>query len=70
MYYKKRKGMKVEIWDTTRNKKLGIGIYTGSKREYLLGVNFWIPRFKLGRKIIHGYGCWWIPVSETKRRQS
>ncbi len=32
MNYKKRKGMKVEIWDATRKKKLGIGIYIGSKR--------------------------------------
>ena len=61
-----RKGMKVEIWGTNKKKKLGIGIYIDSKREKLWGSNFWIPKFKLGNKIIHGYECWWIPLSEIK----
>jgi len=66
MVYKKRKGMKVEIYDAQFEKKLGIGTYIGSRRIGLQGLKYWIPRFKLGRKIIYGYECWWIPVSKTK----
>ncbi len=62
MIYKKRKGMKVEIWDAEQKNKLGIGTYIDSKRVKAWGCSFWTPRFKLGRRFIHGFECWWIPV--------
>jgi hypothetical protein len=66
--YKRRKGMKVEIWSADKKKKLGIGIYLDSKTKVsLFGMKMNMPRFKLGRKIIYGYQCWWIPLSEIKK---
>ena len=65
------KGRKVEIWNATCTKKLGIGMYIGSERCYLTEAGKevyigWTPKFKLGKKVICGFECWWIPVSETK----
>lgn len=68
MIYKKRKGMKVEIFDARLEKKLGIGIYINSKKIGLKDIKYWTPRFKLGKKIIHGYECWWTPLSVIKRK--
>lgn len=67
MIWKKRKGMRVEIWDAEQKNKLGIGIYINSKKIDFYGHKFWTPRFRMGRKIIHGYECWWIPIKYTVR---
>ncbi|HHT9147327.1 MAG TPA: hypothetical protein ACFYD4_16865 [Candidatus Wunengus sp. YC61] len=62
MDWKLRKGMKVAIWDATKKNNLGTGIYVDSIRVKAFGFKAWTPRFRIGKRIIHGYECWWIPV--------
>ena len=66
--YKMRKGMKADIFSADKKKRLGIGIYVKSKQINFFGSKIWMPGFKVGKKIIWGYQCWWIPLSEIKRR--
>jgi hypothetical protein len=54
--YRKRKGMLVRI--VHKNQRL-VGRYLRS--EKVLGV--WTPVFRVGRKMLRGYECWWLPLS-------
>lgn len=65
--WKIKKGQKIEIYDTSKDRKfLGIGIYLGEKYFKEFG-NIPIPKFKLGRRIIYGYECWWLPKNMAER---
>jgi hypothetical protein len=61
--YRLWKGRKVRIFSATRNKELGIGTFINHKMTSL-GVT--TPKFRLGRKIIYGYECYWIPMGKIK----
>jgi hypothetical protein len=51
-------------------KKLGIGEYIGSENLGFIEPLKQIiktPKFKIGKKIIRGYECWWIIKSEAEK---
>ena len=62
--YRLWKGRKVKIFSADKKKELGIGKYIDSK---MTSLRFRTPRFRLGSKVICGYECWWIPLSEVKK---
>ena len=68
--YRLWKGRKVEIWDALlrRSKPLGIGRYIRSDR--IEDTNYWTPVFRMDRKIIKGYECWWLPLSVAEKIKS
>ena len=71
--YTLNKGTKVlitsVIWNgpMDKSKLLGKGTYIGYDRVHAWGQTFNTPKFRLGRKIIRGYECWWIPASVAQR---
>ena len=67
--YTLKKGTQVLITSADQSKLLGKGKYIGYDRIHAtdMGMTFNTPKFRLGRKIIRGYECWWIPLSVARR---
>jgi hypothetical protein len=66
MDYKLWKGRKVEIYSVNQKEKLGIGVYIGSDRITGFRIkNLFTPKFRIGKRIIRGYECFWIPESHA-----
>ena len=61
--YTLRKGStRVLIFSVDKRKKIGEGLYIGTKKW-----SGWdMPRFRVGRRVIWGYECWWIPVKVAR----
>lgn len=53
------KGQKVKVFSADKERYLGIWEYD---KAIKVGSRVFTPRFKQGRKKIHGYACWWIPL--------
>ena len=74
--YNLRKGRKVKVFSAKSKHYMGIweyekAVYTGFwfSCDEPNGVRMYSPLFRQGKKKIHGYACWWIPVNVAKRRQ-
>ena len=72
--YNLRKGRKVKVYSVGRTRYMGIweyekAVYTGFwfSRDNSDGVRMYTPLFRQGKKKIHGYACWWIPLNVAKR---
>jgi hypothetical protein len=65
--YTIRKGQSVIISSADQKKLLGIGKYVGYKKVRIFGTVCNIPKFRMGKRIIYGYECWWIPESVSKK---
>lgn len=68
--YRLWKGRKVKIfiidWSTNKRKCLGIGVYIKSRKVWFEGTDKfagYTPEFRIAKKKIYGYECWWIPLS-------
>ena len=61
--YRMWKGRKAKIFASDGKTYLGIGKYVGKR----LREGFYVSTFKLGRKLVYGYECWWIPVSIAEK---
>jgi len=53
----KKLNSKVRIFSANHQQELGIGKYIGEKMT-CFGIS--TPKFRLGKKIIYGYECWWV----------
>jgi len=63
--YNLRKGTKVKVFSSDKEHYMGIWEY--DKAIKVAGLRSLTPRFKQGKKRIHGYACWWIPLSVAKK---
>jgi len=54
------KGRKVKVFSGAKKRYLGIWEYD---KAIKVESGFFTPRFRQGKKKIHGYTCWWIPLS-------
>ncbi len=62
------KGTKVEVYSFDAKTFLGVGTYLKPKKIFISGGgSFNTPQFKVGRKTIYGFECWWIKCSEAKK---
>lgn len=64
--YNLRKGTKVKVFSGLSKRYLGIWEYD---KAIKVGPGYFTPRFKQGKKKIHGYSCWWIPLSIAKKAE-
>jgi len=68
--YRLWKGRKVKVFATSYRY---LGIWEYDRAVYVGHCvmfprrKFFTPRFKQGKKKIHGYSCWWIPLSEVNK---
>ena len=67
------KGRKIKVFSTS-NKYLGVWEYDKAVRVGSIEKNgrmtpLFVPRFRQGKKTIHGYACWWIPLSVALRAE-
>ncbi len=61
------KGRKIKVY-SVNHRYLGIWEYDKSIYMFNLGKQkLFTPRFKQGKKKIHGYVCWWIPLSVAEK---
>jgi hypothetical protein len=62
---------KVRVFDAKCEKDLGIWIYSHREKfGFSKQETFYTPVFHQGKKIIHGYACWWIPISVFRQIKS
>ncbi len=61
------KGRKVKIYSVS-DRNLGVWEYDHAEYVAHFGrKRLFTPVFKQGKKIIHGYICWWIPLADAKK---
>ena len=68
--YVLRKGRKVVVFSAHNRRYLGIWEFDRAIQIGTFGIDrkkIYTPRFIQGKKKIHGYACWWIPLSDWER---
>ena len=72
--YRLWRGRKVKVFSTTTQYYMGVweyekAVYIGGYYNHQSGKRHrvYTPLFRQGKKKVHGYACWWIPVTVAEK---